>query len=60
VFGRLKHVAIDEAVLTDSRPDIHKLDPLARLGGPFAWSAIGEILETTRIPYEDWPGHYES
>jgi len=59
VFGRLKHVAIDEAVLTDSRPDIHKLDPLARLGGPFAWSAIGEILETTRIPYEDWPGHYE-
>ena len=45
VFGRLKHVAIDEAVLTDGRPDIHKLEPLARLGGPFAWSAIGEILE---------------
>ncbi|MGK2932455.1 MAG: flavin reductase family protein [Solirubrobacterales bacterium] len=59
VFGRLRHVAIDEAVLTDGRPDIQKLEPLARLGGPFAWSAIGEILETTRIPYEDWPGHYE-
>lgn len=53
VFGRLKHVAIDEGVLTNGRPDIHKLAPLARLGGPFQWSEIGEILEISRIPYED-------
>lgn len=59
VFGRLKHVAIDEAVLTDGRPDIGKLAPLARLGGPTAWSEIGETLDITRIPYEDWPGHYD-
>jgi len=52
VFGRLKHVAIDESVLTDGRPDIQKLQPLARLGGPFQWSEIGEILEISRIPYE--------
>lgn len=58
VFGRLQHVAIDESVLTNGRPDISKLEPLARLGGPTAWSTIGEILDTTRIPYEDWPGHY--
>lgn len=58
VFGRLKHVAIDEAVLTDGRPDISKLAPLARLGGPTAWSEIGEILDITRIDPEDWPGHY--
>ncbi|MBK5233416.1 MAG: flavin reductase family protein [Thermoleophilia bacterium] len=59
VFGRLKHVAIDEAVLTNGRPDIHKLAPLARLGGPTAWSEIGEILDITRIDPDDWPGHYD-
>ena len=51
VFGRVTHVAIDEDVLTDGRPDIHKLAPLARLGGPYQWSEIGEILEIERIPY---------
>jgi len=55
VFGRLRHVAIDESVLTEGRPDIHKLAPLARLGGPFQWSEIGEILEISRIPYEETP-----
>ncbi|MGA7397579.1 MAG: flavin reductase family protein, partial [Solirubrobacterales bacterium] len=49
VFGRLKHVAVDEAVLTDGWPDIHKLQPLARLGGPVQWSEIGEVLEISRI-----------
>lgn len=59
VFGRLKHVAIDESVLTDGRPDIGKLAPLARLGGPTDWSAIGEILKTIRIRHDEWPGHYD-
>ena len=58
VFGRVKLVAIDEAVLTDGRPDIHKLAPLARLGGPTDWSEIGEILRISRIDPDDWPGHY--
>lgn len=52
VFGRLRHVAIDSEVMTDGWPDIHKLQPLARLGGPAQWSEIGEILEARRIPYE--------
>jgi len=51
VFGRLRHIAIDEDVLTDGRPDIAKLEPLARLGGPLQWSEIGEIREISRIPY---------
>ncbi|HTU13883.1 MAG TPA: flavin reductase family protein [Solirubrobacterales bacterium] len=59
VFGRLQHIAIDEDVLTDGRPDITKLEPLARLGGPLQWSEIGEIREITRIPHDEWPGHFD-
>ena len=59
VFGRLRHLAIDEDALTDGRPDIDKLEPLARLGGPLQWSEIGEIREITRIPHDEWPGHYD-
>lgn len=59
VFGRVRHIAIDENVLTDGRPDITKLQPLARLGGPRQWSEIGEILEITRIQHDEWPGHYD-
>lgn len=59
VFGRLRHVAIDQRVLTGGRPDITKLEPLARLGGPLQWSEIGEIREIRRIPYDEWPGHYD-
>ena len=51
VFGRLVHVGIDEGVMVDGHPDIGKLDPLARLGKD-QWSAIGDLLEIKRIPYE--------
>ena len=51
VFGKLVHIAIDEAVMVDGHPEIEKLQPLARLGKN-EWSTIGEILEIKRIPYE--------
>ncbi|MFP5020627.1 flavin reductase family protein [Pseudonocardia phyllosphaerae] len=62
VIGRVTHAAVDEAVLsTDERgntlPDVRKLAPLARLGRN-EWSRLGEVVEITRIPYSDWPGHF--
>ena len=36
---------------------IDKLRPLARLGRN-EWSTIGEVLDITRIPYGEWPGHF--
>jgi flavin reductase (DIM6/NTAB) family NADH-FMN oxidoreductase RutF len=64
VIGRVTHAAIDESVfVTDERgnslPDVRRLAPLARLGRN-EWSRLGEIIEITRIPYREWPGHYES
>lgn len=63
VIGRVTHAAIDEDVfVTDSHdntlPDVHKLAPLARLGKN-EWSRLGEILEISRIPYDNWPGHFD-
>jgi len=59
VFGRVRHVAIDPAVLTGGHPDVTKLRPLARLGGPLQWSEIGEIREISRISRAEWPGHFD-
>lgn len=63
VIGRVTHASIDSDVfVTDARgnslPDVHRLAPLARLGRN-EWSRLGEVIEITRIPYKDWPGHYE-
>ena len=62
VIGRVVHAAIDEDVFDEdtghgSLPAIEKLRPLARLGRN-QWSAIGEVLEISRIPHAQWPGHY--
>ena len=57
VLGRVVHAAVAEEVLVDGRPDIGRLRPLARLGGD-AWSTIGEVRETPRIRYADWPAGY--
>jgi hypothetical protein len=47
--------------VTDERgnalPAIDKLRPLARLGRN-EWSTIGKVLEISRIPHGQWPGHY--
>jgi flavin reductase (DIM6/NTAB) family NADH-FMN oxidoreductase RutF len=58
VFGKVLLAAIDESVLGDrDLPDVRKLRPLARLG-KIEWAEVTELLEITRIPYEEWPGHY--
>ena len=57
VIGRVRHIAIDEAVLVGNHPEIQRLRPLARLGKD-EWSTIGEVRSITRIRYRDWPGHF--
>jgi flavin reductase (DIM6/NTAB) family NADH-FMN oxidoreductase RutF len=57
VLGRVVNAAIDEAVLDGSHPLIERLQPLARLGRN-QWSDIGQLRDISRIPLEEWPGHY--
>ncbi len=62
VIGRVVHAAVasssfDGDVEHGGLPAIGKLRPLARLGRN-EWSTIGEILDITRIPVSEWPGHY--
>ena len=59
VMGRVVHAAIDESVLVDGHPEIELLRPLSRLGKQ-EWGTAGEIREITRIPHDEWPGHYGS
>ncbi|MHB8242990.1 MAG: flavin reductase family protein [Solirubrobacteraceae bacterium] len=59
VMGRVVNAAIAEDVMRDGHPAIEFLAPLARLGRD-QWSELGQVREITRIPYEDWPGHYSS
>ena len=59
VLGRVVNAAIDESVMRDGHPDVELLAPLARLGRD-QWSELGPLLEISRIPYEDWPGHYSA
>ncbi len=57
VIGRVRHLAIDSAVMVDDHPEIRLLRPLARLGKD-EWSTIGEIRSLSRIRFKDWPGHF--
>jgi flavin reductase (DIM6/NTAB) family NADH-FMN oxidoreductase RutF len=57
VLGRVVNAAIDETVMRDGLPAIERLAPLARLGSN-QWSELGPLREITRIPYAQWPGHY--
>jgi flavin reductase (DIM6/NTAB) family NADH-FMN oxidoreductase RutF len=62
VIGRVLHAAVNTDLFDGDAhdgglPTIDRLRPLARLGRD-EWSTIGEILEITRIPHRDWPGHY--
>jgi flavin reductase (DIM6/NTAB) family NADH-FMN oxidoreductase RutF len=52
VFGEVVHLSVAERVLTDGRPDITKLRPMARLGAD-EWSALGPVTERRRIPYRE-------
>jgi flavin reductase (DIM6/NTAB) family NADH-FMN oxidoreductase RutF len=62
VMGRVVHAAVRTDVFDGDPhrgglPAIDKLRPLARLGRN-EWSTIGEVLDITRIPHREWPGHY--
>ncbi|MFI7064897.1 flavin reductase family protein [Kribbella sp. NPDC050124] len=57
VIGRVRHLAVDAAVMVDGHPEIRLLRPLARLGKD-EWSTLGEIRTITRIRHSDWPGHF--
>lgn len=60
VFGSVVLAAIEEGVIGDrGLPDARKLRPLARMG-KIEWAEVTELLEITRIPYREWPGHYGS
>lgn len=57
VFGRVLHAAVDEGVMRDGLPEVELLRPLARLG-KIEWAELGRVRTITRIPHEQWPGHY--
>jgi flavin reductase (DIM6/NTAB) family NADH-FMN oxidoreductase RutF len=57
VFGRVVHLAIDEGVMVDGHPEIDRLRPLSRLGRN-EWGLLGEVRRISRIPFDDWPGHF--
>jgi flavin reductase (DIM6/NTAB) family NADH-FMN oxidoreductase RutF len=57
VFGHVVHAAVDESVIDGDLPDVERLAPLARLG-KIEWSELGAVRRITRIPVEEWPGHY--
>ena len=62
VIGRVVHASVttemfDGDVREGGLPAIDRLRPLARLGRD-EWSTIGKVVETSRIPYDEWPGHY--
>jgi len=58
VIGQVRHLAVDEAVMSDGHPEIQLLRPLARLGKD-EWSTLGEVRSITRIRHADWPGHFK-
>jgi flavin reductase (DIM6/NTAB) family NADH-FMN oxidoreductase RutF len=53
VFGRVVHAAVSDAVMADGLPDVRRLRPLSRLGKD-EWGTTGEVMEISRIRYEDW------
>ena len=57
VFGRVLLGVVSEDVLDGGLPDVEKLQPMARLGKN-EWSELGEVRRITRIPAEEWPGHF--
>ncbi len=54
VFGEVLHIAAAASVLADDGlPDAAVVAPLARLGRG-QWSTLGEIVDLSRIRYDDW------
>ncbi|MUK00448.1 flavin reductase family protein [Vibrio cholerae] len=59
VFGEVLHAVVSEEALEDGLPAIGALNPLSRLGKN-EWGTAGRIRDITRIPVEEWPGHYDA
>lgn len=47
LIGEVLHFHFDDSILTDGLPDAAKLDPVARLGGPW-YASLGEIFAMER------------
>ncbi|MBD8042702.1 flavin reductase family protein [Arthrobacter sp. Sa2BUA2] len=59
VYGEIIHAAVAaEALDADTHPRIERLRPLSRLGLN-EWGTIGEVRTISRIPADEWPGHYQ-
>jgi flavin reductase (DIM6/NTAB) family NADH-FMN oxidoreductase RutF len=59
VFGEVLHAVVSKEVLEDGLPAIGALNPLSRLGKN-EWGTAGRIRDITRIPVQEWPGHYDA
>ncbi len=60
VYGEITRAAVRTDTLdADSHPRIEALRPLSRLGLN-EWGTVGEVREITRIPADEWPGHYRA
>lgn len=58
VYGEILRAAVRSDTLdADSHPRIEALRPLSRLGLN-EWGTVGGVREITRIPADEWPGHY--
>jgi flavin reductase (DIM6/NTAB) family NADH-FMN oxidoreductase RutF len=51
VFGRVVRIAVSESILADGRVDVRRLQPVARLGGPY-WTTLGDVLTIHRKKYQ--------
>lgn len=59
VLGDVLHAAVDEDTIgEDGLPVLDRLRPLSRLGRD-DWGLCPEVREITRIPVEEWPGHFQ-
>ncbi|KQO03363.1 MULTISPECIES: flavin reductase family protein [unclassified Arthrobacter] len=59
VFGEVLHAVVSEHMLDGDLPSVQALKPLSRLGKD-EWGTAGTVREITRIPVQDWPGHYDA
>ncbi|MGW9405176.1 flavin reductase family protein [Arthrobacter sp. NPDC055585] len=60
VYGEITRAAVRTDTLdADSHPRIEALRPLSRLGLN-EWGTVGEVREISRIPADEWPGHYRA
>ena len=53
VFGRVVHIAADDAVLDGDHPEVRRMRPLTRLGKD-EWGTLGEVRDLRRIRHADW------